>query len=420
MNNRLGGALRDFDARRARRLCMGRSRSLTIATAVLWGYILLISLLGAAAYAQGRGWSAPPLQSPQAPGSGLESALHFTHLTADEGLAQNSVTAILQDRRGFMWIGTPAGLSRYDGYRFTTYKHDPDNPNSLSNNWVRDLYEDQDGMLWIATEGGGANKFDPDTETFTRYLPDRRNPNSLAGDRVFGIFQDRARNFWFVGGGLTGLNRFNPTTQTYTRYVADPKNPDAFQGGAVFDGQEDADGNLWLPAGPVLAKYDPRTGRFAYYAPPNSQEVQMSAIHGDSAGSLWIAGSAGLYRFDIRRESFTQYPALGPVNDLLVDEAGNYWISSPAGLYVLDPRTQQILHHYRHSATQVDSLNSNALTVLYRDRAGVLWIGTDGAGLNVYDPRQARFAHYRYDPDAATGIAQGTVGIIQAAGEGRL
>src|SRR5262245_42060833 len=145
------------------------------------------------------------LRASRTPGSGLEPALHFTHLTADDGLAQNTVTAILQDRRGFMWIGTSAGLSRYDGYHFTTYTHDPENPNSLSHNWVRDLYEDPDGMIWVATEGGGANKFDPNTETFTRYLPDPRNPNSLAGDRVFGIFQDHARNFWFVGGGLTGL-----------------------------------------------------------------------------------------------------------------------------------------------------------------------------------------------------------------------
>src|SRR5262245_41343460 len=102
MDNRLGGALGDFDARRARRLRMGRSRylALLIATVALWGQALLVSLLGATAYAQGRGWSASPLQSSKAPGSGLEPALHFTHLTADEGLAQNAVTAILQDRRG--------------------------------------------------------------------------------------------------------------------------------------------------------------------------------------------------------------------------------------------------------------------------------------------------------------------------------
>src|SRR5687767_2746241 len=69
------------------------------------------------------------------------TTLHFTHLTSEDGLAQNSVEAILQDRQGFMWIGTSAGLSRYDGYHFTNYQNDPENPNSLSSNWIRDLYE---------------------------------------------------------------------------------------------------------------------------------------------------------------------------------------------------------------------------------------------------------------------------------------
>src|SRR5947208_70999 len=64
----------------------------------------------------------------------LPSILQFGHLTTDDGLVDNSVTAILQDSRGFMWFGTPSGLSRYDGYRFTTYQHDDDQPNSLSQN----------------------------------------------------------------------------------------------------------------------------------------------------------------------------------------------------------------------------------------------------------------------------------------------
>jgi signal transduction histidine kinase/ligand-binding sensor domain-containing protein/CheY-like chemotaxis protein len=424
MNNRYD-ALGDFDMVRRRHPGRSGRLALAIALVALWSHILLAGLLGATADAQSTDRPAPglpvlALPAAQAPGSGLEPALHFTHLTADDGLAQNTITAILQDRRGFMWIGTAAGLSRYDGYRFTTYTHDPNNPNSLSHNWVRDLYEDPDGLIWVATEGGGANKLDPDSETFTRYLPDPRNPNSLAGDRVFGIFQDRARNFWFVGGGLTGLNRFNPTTQTYTRYVADPKNPAAFQGGGVWEGQEDAAGNLWLPAGHVLAKYDPRAERFTYYAPPAPQEARLSAIRRDSAGNFWIAGTAGLYRFDVGSETFTHYPALRQVNDLLEDEAGNLWVASLGGLYVFDPRAGQVIHHYHHDATQVDSLNSDGITKLYRDRAGVLWAGTGEAGLNVYDPRQARFAHYRHDPDTPASIAQGTVNAIDAAGERRL
>jgi len=94
----------------------------------------------------------------QAAAPGFVPFMHFAHLTSDDGLIQNSIEAILQDRQGFMWFGTQAGLSRYDGYRFTTFQHDFDDPNSLSESHVRSLFEDRDGMIWIGTEGGGVSK----------------------------------------------------------------------------------------------------------------------------------------------------------------------------------------------------------------------------------------------------------------------
>jgi signal transduction histidine kinase/ligand-binding sensor domain-containing protein/CheY-like chemotaxis protein len=383
-----------------------------ISSLALWSLLLYLVLLSQVAQAEGGD------ESPAS--AGLTPTLHFSHLTVDDGLVQNSIEAILQDRQGFIWIGTPAGLSWYDGYRFTTYRYNADDPNSLSHNYVRDLFEDEAGMIWVATEGGGMNKFDPRTETFTRYLPDPKNPNSLAGDRIFHIFQDSAGNFWFVGGGLTGLNRFNPATQTYTRYVSDPKDPTSFQGGGVFDMAEDKQGNLWLAAGHLLARDEPQTEAFTYYKPPAPDEMRLTVLQWDSAGNLWIGGTAGFYHFDVQRELFSHYATPKGVEDLVVDETGAFWIASKQGLYVFDPQTAQIIQHYHHDPTQVDSLNSDALKTLYWDRKGLLWIGTAETGLNVYDPRQARFAHYRHNPNTPTTLAPGPVNTISTAGESRL
>ena len=77
--------------------------------------------------------------------------LKFTHLTTNDGLSQSNVTAILQDRRGFMWFATRDGLNRYDGNTFVVYKHNPNDPDSLSANFIQDLMEDDQGYLWIAT-----------------------------------------------------------------------------------------------------------------------------------------------------------------------------------------------------------------------------------------------------------------------------
>src|ERR1700712_3079152 len=114
--------------------------------------------------------------------SSQSKRLKFEHLQTDAGLSQSNVISIFQDSRGFMWFGTRDGLNKYDGYKFTVYKYDADNENSLSHNTVQDIAEDRDGNLWIATWGGGLNKFDWAKEKFTHYKTDRKDPNSLSND----------------------------------------------------------------------------------------------------------------------------------------------------------------------------------------------------------------------------------------------
>ena len=99
--------------------------------------------------------------------SAQERNIRFRRLSIDEGLSQSAVNCILQDRHGFIWIGTEDGLNRYDGYTFTVYKHDLDDPSSLSDSWIWTLYEDREGTLWIGTRVGGLNRFHPETATFT-------------------------------------------------------------------------------------------------------------------------------------------------------------------------------------------------------------------------------------------------------------
>ena len=113
---------------------------------------------------------------------------------------------MLQDRRGFIWIGTYNGLNRYDGYRFKTYKPDPKNPNSLGGLFVSALFEDRSGILWIGTDQG-LNRFDPATERFTHFRADPNNPNGLSGFPEH-ITQDRDGMLWLATHN--GLDRLVP------------------------------------------------------------------------------------------------------------------------------------------------------------------------------------------------------------------
>ena len=86
--------------------------------------------------------------------------LRFDRISLEQGLSQSTVFCMLQDSQGFMWFGTEDGLNKYDGYTFTVYKHDPENPNSLSDYWISAMLEDRSGTLWIGTPEGGLERYD--------------------------------------------------------------------------------------------------------------------------------------------------------------------------------------------------------------------------------------------------------------------
>jgi two-component system sensor histidine kinase ChiS len=121
--------------------------------------------------------------------------LRFERISTEQGLSQNTVNAILQDREGFIWFGTEGGLNRYDGYQFTIYQHDPDSPKSLGNDTVFALFEDHAGILWVGT-GNGLDRYDPATASFAHYTHDANDPGSLSASFVLAIYQDRAGALW--------------------------------------------------------------------------------------------------------------------------------------------------------------------------------------------------------------------------------
>ncbi|CAG0958420.1 hypothetical protein ANRL4_00515 [Anaerolineae bacterium] len=196
----------------------------------------------------------------------------FTHLTTDDGLSQNNITGILQDRRGFMWFATRDGLNRYDGNTFVVYKNSPNDPQSLSANFIHYLLEDGQGFLWIATNYGGVSKFDPITERFTRYQHNPDNPNSLSGDLVRCIAKDRRGYLWF-GTTDSGLDRFDPTTETFTHYALDSEGQSVGEIHAIV---EDSQGDIWFVGTNGLYLVNSQTGQIT--RPPATIAHHLWAI----------------------------------------------------------------------------------------------------------------------------------------------
>ncbi|NJN68465.1 MAG: SpoIIE family protein phosphatase [Chloroflexaceae bacterium] len=412
-----------------------------------------------------------------------EPELHFEHITGEDGLSSSSVRAILQDHRGFVWIGTQSGLNKYDGIAFTVYQNIPADPNSLSSDNVRALLEDQQGDLWIGTLDGGLNHFDPTTETFTRYQHDPADPTSLSYNVVGALGEDHTGTLWVgtIGGGL---NRFDRASQTFTRYQHNPADPTSLSHNDVWSLYVDHQGVLWVgTSGGGLNRFDPASDSFVRYQHDPADPTSLSSdyvvpIYETRDHTLWVGTNDGtLHRFDRQREAFVRYhrqdtperssPWQNAFRVIYEDRHENLWVGTEGdGLYRFDREHEVFLpyrndaddpqslgnnfvwameetedgllwvgtvggisklnlqgrrfEHYYHLTHNPNSLSHNQVTSLYEDHLGYLWIGTFGGGLNRLDRQKKTFVHYRHDPANPPSISADMIATISEDSRGTL
>ena len=285
--------------------------------------------------------------------------LKFTHLTTNDGLSQGYVTAILQDRRGFMWFATRDGLNRYDGDAFVVYKNNPNDPGSLSSNFLQDVIEDDQGYLWIASNTG-VNKFDPATERCNRYLYDPKSAAGIGSAYVTSIARDGRGFFWF-GTVDSGLDKFDPTTETFTHYRNDEDGNFVGRITKVIAGRL---GDIWFVGERGLFHLNQQAGKITR---PSAIGGRLSAesVYEDSSGNLWMLADSpivGLVKYDPQAERVTQYPLLtvdggvpastangGSTNGTLVaDGQDGLWVPSSLGLSYFDRRTERFTYRFQH------------------------------------------------------------------------
>jgi len=347
--------------------------------------------------------------------------LALRHLTTDEGLSQNSIFAILQDRQGFMWFATRDGLNRYDGNTFVVFKHNPDDPESLSDNFIQDLIEDDKGYLWITTQNGGVNKFDPVTERFTHYRHDPDNPNSIGDGTELCVIQDSRGYFWF-GSDFSGLNKFDPSTETFTRYRNDSEGKFVDR---ITDIVEDKRGDIWFVGNRGLHHVDPNTGQITR-PPATIDRIKSDYITEDEAGNLWMVAWTpnALVKYNPPSEQLTEYPLDAGLDlascNLLDDGQNGFWVPSKQGLYHFDRQSGHFKHLFQHDETNPQSLNDNTVVSIYQDKAGLLWLGTEFGGLNILNFQQQQFGYHKHHPNTPNSLSPGAVIAINEDSNGVL
>jgi len=359
--------------------------------------------------------------------------LRFEQISLREGLSQSSVYAILQDSSGFLWFGTEGGLNKYDGYQFTVYKHDPDNPDTISDNIISALFEDREGNIWAGT-GLGLDRLDRATGTFTHYQNDPEDPDSLSGTTVWAILEDSQGTLW-LGTNDGGLNRLDRSTGKFTHFRHDPADPDSIAGDSVKALYEDRQGVLWVGTDAGLDRFNPDRGSFTHYPRPvinegNPNSSLVLTIYEDRQGNLWAGTNGnGLGRFDRSSATWTDY--LNDPDDpnsltadvvwaVLEDRAGRLWMGTDGGgLDYFDPQGD-LFYHYRHDPNRIDSLSRDAVRSLYEDRSGVFWVGTYGGGLSKSNHNVDKFTLYRQEAGAANSLSDNYIWSVVQDSEGAL
>ncbi len=165
--------------------------------------------------------------------------IHFNNLSTKDGLSNNKVISVIQDKTGFLWFGTEDGLNRFDGYEFKVFRNDPADSNSISSNNIWSLFEDDDGNIWIGTKSGELNRYDTERNLFEHWKIESKNYKE---NSINEIYRDKDGIIW-IGTYQSGLYRFNIKTNELKNWNYKPGDPHSLSNNFVTFITEDPN---WL------------------------------------------------------------------------------------------------------------------------------------------------------------------------------
>jgi len=402
----------------------------------------------------------------------------FKRIGVEQGLSQANVTCILQDNKGFMWIGTRDGLNRFDGYTFKIFKNVAEDSTSISNNFIQSIIQDSRGVIWIGTMGGGLSRFDTDKERFTNYHH-TNDPRSISDDNVNVVFEDSRGTLWV--GTAQGLNTFDRATQKFSTYWKKQKNIHTLSSDHILDIKEDEEHNLWMGTmfggackwnfktkqfqrfeddgkpgsigfknihrifidskhrvwfatrGGGLVLFNKEKGIFLVYKsdknnPNTIANDNVLFMAEDSKGMFWLGiENGGLCLFDgvskfstLLKDDFDETTvSSNSCHIIYQDKDQNMWLGMYAGGISLYTPTANNFIHYKHTSFATSLSNNNVLS-LFEDSDNNLWVGTDGGGLNNLNRKTGLFSHYKSNANNPKSIRGNHVLSIIEDAEGNI
>ena len=358
---------------------------------------------------------------------GQNESLRFTRLTVENGLSQNTVKCIVQDHDGFMWFGTQHGLNKYDGYNFTTFYHDPTNKYSLPNNDIGAMIEDHAGNLWFLANNTlcRLNREDKINEKFIRY------DYVITGSA---ICEDDHGRLW-LGAGYN-FSQFDSAGDKIVQQLTAP-GASFLSGDLPWSFFKDHAGAIWFGMDDkgILRLFQNLQGLWQFtpfnHNPANKNHLPPSTVFSIQSLDdhhekiLWLGmHGGGLCRMRLLDdrvvdcEHFVHDPSNPSslssnfVHTVFVDKAGTLWVGTTGGglcKLIWNERGKAEFIRYQNDPTDPASLSDDDVWSIYQDRTGMIWVGTNGGGINKFDPQQTGFRHYRQGSANLAGLPNNNV-----------
>ncbi len=325
----------------------------------------------------------------------------FSSYSLEHGLSHATAHHIMQDKDGFIWISTRDGVNRFDGYNFEVFKHDPLNPNSLSYNTVWFTYQDRRGAIWMGTDGGGLNRYDPETGNFRHFFHYPDDVESISSNRVLEMHEAADSSLW-IGLERGGLNRIryneSDTSLSVRRYWMSDRRGSPLN--TITDIKEFGEGLFYLATyGGGIIPFDTKTGKRAGPVLIPGKNVMVLRREGDI---LWAGTKYNGLAMINTRENYVQWFRHDPdesgsissdfVWDLFRDSQGRLWAGTFGGglnrLYsnYSNGRMEIRFDHYLHNDMNEASIPGDFISHVTEDRNGLLWVATDNGGVATFSP----------------------------------
>lgn len=351
----------------------------------------------------------------------LPAQLHtINQLGMKEGLSNNHVVSIAQDKKGFLWFATEEGLNKFDGIRFIPYyKEESTARQSITGNELNCLLDDPvDSILWIGTQRAGVNAYNYVNDTFTTYKHDEQDPSSLITDAITKIAAAADGNLW-ICTYWEGIDYFDKQTGKFTHY-----NTNTVPGLAsnhIWSVADGGNGLLYIGhvhnGFSVLSIKDRKAKNFSHN-PQNPHSLpgnEVTCVYKDKNGNIWVGTDKGLALFNPETENFILInDKMNNISHRIYDirqlNDNKLWIAMEfGGIAILDLSQHLFLStdliHFTiiKEGDDENGLSNSSIRCLFQDSFNNVWAGSWGGGINFIRHEPLLFNTYNYTPFPSNG-----------------